>query len=59
LGEFTKPDYWPEGSTLDWLKDSLSPQLLLKEVKDMPFVILEHHRKYQYSLAQATIWSKE
>ncbi len=59
LGEFTKPDYWPEGSTLDWLKDSLSPELLLKEVKNMPFVILEHHRKYQYSLAQATIWSKE
>ena len=57
LGEFTKPDYWPESSTLDWLKDSLSPQLVLNEVKDMPFVILEHHRKYQYSLAQATIWS--
>lgn len=59
LGEFTEPDNWPKGSTLEWLKNNLSSKLLLKEVKDMPFVILEHHRKYQFSIAQASVWAKE
>ena len=59
LGEFTRPEKWPESSTIEWLQDALTKDLSLIEVKDMPFVILEHYRKFQYSLAQVSIWSKK
>ena len=58
LGEFTKPEKWPKHSTIEWLQDTFSNELSLIEVKDMPFVILEHYRKFQYSLAQASVWLK-
>jgi 5-histidylcysteine sulfoxide synthase/putative 4-mercaptohistidine N1-methyltranferase len=44
--------------TLDGLKEILEPGLILKETRDVPFVIRETARKYQHTIAQMSIWEK-
>ncbi len=58
LGEFTPPENWPAGSTLDWLRGRLAPHFTLTTARDMPFLIREHVRKYQWSVAQASVWER-
>lgn len=68
LEEFTPRDKWLGGfkaatgenySTLDGLKDALSPHFDFVEARDIPFVIRETRRKFQHTLAQATVWVKK
>jgi SAM-dependent methyltransferase len=56
LEEFTPLGNWPQGSTLDWLEQTLSAHFTLAEQKDLPFLIREHARKYQWSVALGTRW---
>jgi putative 4-mercaptohistidine N1-methyltranferase len=56
LGEFTVPENWPEGATIDWLGDHLAGDFERSALRDMPFLIREHARKYQWSVAQASVW---
>ncbi|MEN3941760.1 methyltransferase domain-containing protein [Prosthecobacter sp. SYSU 5D2] len=56
LEDFTPRGNWPTGSTLDWLKKELSANFDLAEQKDLPFLIREHARKYQWSVALGTRW---
>lgn len=66
LEEYTEKSRWLGGikvngenySTLDGLKESLSAQFELLEVVDVPFVIRETQRKFQYGIAQMTVWKK-
>ena len=58
LGEFTPPENWPSGPTLDWLRQHLDHAFSLDAVRDQPFLIRETARKYQWSLAQASAWSR-
>lgn len=58
LGEFTPPELWPAGPTLDWLRLHLDPAFTLEAVRDQPFLIRETARKFQWSLAQASVWSR-
>lgn len=66
LEEFTPKDHWLGGTesatgrkqTLDGLKESLEGAFELQAVKDLPFLIREHARKYQWSVAQASIWRR-
>ena len=68
LEEFTPKENWIGGykadtgenyTTLEGLSDHLAPEFsLLKEPKDIPFVIRETARKYQHTLSQMTIWKK-
>jgi len=58
LTEFTPPDRWPTGSTLDWLKEILSSDFILIQQKDLPFLIREHARKFQWSVALGTVWQR-
>ena len=58
LAEFTPPDRWPTGSTFDWLKEILAPDFILLEQKDLPFLIREHARKFQWSVALGTVWQR-
>jgi putative 4-mercaptohistidine N1-methyltranferase len=58
LAEFTPPDRWPTGSTFDWLKEILSPDFTLVLQKDLPFLIREHARKFQWSVALGTVWQR-
>ena len=56
LEEFTPRGHWPQGSTRDWLKSVLSEHFDLMLEKDLPFLIREHARKYQWSVAYGTRW---
>lgn len=58
LAEFTPPDRWPTGSTFDWLTEILSPDFTLVLQKDLPFLIREHARKFQWSVALGTVWQR-
>lgn len=59
LEEFTPRGSWPQGSTLDWLKQELSTHFVLDLEKDLPFLIREHARKYQWSVALGTRWTRK
>jgi putative 4-mercaptohistidine N1-methyltranferase len=61
LESFTAREYWvgatPEtGAPLEALTASLDEAFILDEAWDMPFLIREHQRKYQWSVAQASRW---
>jgi len=60
MEEFTPRAKWLGGSegTLHSLKQSMSPFFDLLEVHDVPFLIREHRRKYQASIAEATVWKR-
>jgi putative 4-mercaptohistidine N1-methyltranferase len=58
LAEFTPPENWPQGRTRDWLIEQLSPHFELEAERDMPFLIREHARKYQWSVAWGTRWRR-
>ena len=54
LGGFTR-----EGKpvhTMQTLREILEPDFQLRKTADMPFLIREHTRKYQWSIAIATMW---
>lgn len=61
LESFTAPSYWlgatpDSGEPLEALTAELQPDFRREAVWDMPFLIREHHRKYQWSVAQASRW---
>ncbi len=56
LEEFTPPENWPQGSTLQWLGRRLSEDFELEHREDLPFLIREHARKFQWSVALGTRW---
>jgi putative 4-mercaptohistidine N1-methyltranferase len=59
LEEFTPRDAWPsQGSTFDWLQHHLGTCFELERRQDMPFLIREHARKYQWSVALASRWRR-
>jgi SAM-dependent methyltransferase len=58
LAEFTPPENWPTGTTFDWLCRTLAPDFELTLTADEPFLIRETARKYQWTVAQLTVWRK-
>ncbi len=65
LSEFTPPEKWlgatqswSEISTLQGIQEQLGNEFQLVSSKDLPFLIREHVRKYQWSVAQASLWKK-
>lgn len=64
LEEFTPKNNWigatpKTGSSTDGLKNLLSDNFDLIHTQDMPFLIREHERKYQWSVAQGTRWKRK
>jgi putative 4-mercaptohistidine N1-methyltranferase len=60
LEEFTPRKNWladPSVSTLNRIQKYLDPELVLVETRDLPFLIREHARKFQWSVAQASLWA--
>lgn len=45
-------------SSFEGLRRALSPRFQLEKQWDMPFLIREHARKFQYSIAQASRWRR-
>ena len=59
LEEFTPPENWPKGSTVEWLKETLTPEFSLIEEANEPFLIRETSRKFQWTVALVTKWRRE
>jgi putative 4-mercaptohistidine N1-methyltranferase len=68
LEEFTPKSEWLGGkydssgrptSTFDGIKNSLLAAFDHRLTKDLPFLIREHARKFQWSVAQATVWQRK
>lgn len=64
LESFTAREFWigatPEtGEPLEALKERLETNFRLDRTWDMPFLIREHSRKYQWSVAQASRWIRQ
>lgn len=60
--EFTPQNHWivSEAKTpLESLQEKLENHFDLHHIFDMPFLIREHWRKYQWGISQATIWRKK
>lgn len=66
MEDFTPAKNWLGGfrfggqprSTLDGLRSALGVHFTLSATRDLPFLIREHARKYQWSVALATIWRR-
>jgi putative 4-mercaptohistidine N1-methyltranferase len=63
LVEFTPPQEWlgmhaawSDTTTLNAMQELLGEEFELVSAKDLPFLIREHVRKYQWSVAQASLW---
>lgn len=59
LGEFTPPENWPEGSTLEWLTEALGGDFEFLKVADEPFLIRETARKFQWTRSMLTTWRRK
>lgn len=61
LEEYTPREKWlvdGDGSTLGALRRHLMPAFALRHTLDLPFLIREHRRKYQWSVAEASLWQR-
>ena len=60
LEEYTPRKKWLDRGegTLAALRESLAPAFDLHQTIDLPFLIREHRRKFQWSVAEAGIWRR-
>ncbi len=59
LEEFTPKDKWlGNGNSAQALEEALSPYFKLEKSVDLPFVIREHRRKFQFSVSFGTRWRR-
>ncbi len=66
MDDFTPRAHWLGGlerdglrvTTLDGLKSALAPAFEFQRALDLPFLIREHGRKFQWSVAQASVWKR-
>jgi putative 4-mercaptohistidine N1-methyltranferase len=68
LEEFTPKAEWIGGTTdpsgrllrtIDGIRSVLESEFALQRFVDLPFLIREHARKFQWSVAQATLWKRK
>jgi putative 4-mercaptohistidine N1-methyltranferase len=67
MEEYTPKENWLGGferdgapvRTLDSLKQILGADFVFQTSKDLPFLIREHERKFQWSVAQASVWRRK
>lgn len=58
LAEFTPPENFPKGKTLDWLKEEMGANFSLEKETNEPFLIRETARKFQWTVSQVTVWKR-
>ena len=60
LEEYTPRAKWlGDGTnTLAALRENLSPHFTSEKVFDLPFLIREHRRKFQWSIAEVSLWRR-
>ena len=59
LGEFTPPENWPDKPTIEWLEEALGESFTLDRTLDLPFLIRETARKFQWTVAQGSVWTRK
>lgn len=62
LAEYTTSENWLGGEgkrSFEALKEILAPHFELQVTKDLPFLIREHERKFQYGVALGTRWLRK
>ena len=59
LEEYTPRQNQPAGATLDFLHQHLDANFELVEVREVPFLIREHVRKFQMSTSQTSLWRRK
>ena len=67
LEDYTPSSEWLGGfehdgrpvRTRETLQASLAPDFTLARTLDLPFLIREHARKFQWSVALATVWIRQ
>jgi len=62
LEEYTPREKWLDGGergTLSELKERLAAAFSFHQAFDLPFLIREHRRKYQWSVAEASLWQRK
>lgn len=60
LEEYTPRNNWiGSGDSKEKLVEKLSPWFQLEYEEDLPFLIREHRRKYQYSISWGTRWRRK
>ena len=59
LEEYTPRNKWiGSGDSKEKLEELLGPQFKLEYEEDLPFLIREHRRKFQYSVSWGTRWKR-
>jgi len=61
MEQYTPREKWLCGensSTLDGLRRHMEPQFTLQYTKELPFLIREHARKFQWTVAQLSAWKR-
>ncbi|WOO39988.1 putative 4-mercaptohistidine N1-methyltransferase [Rubellicoccus peritrichatus] len=63
LEEYTPPENWlggtaETGDSFNGLRSALETDFELMKTKDMPFIIRETARKFQWTVAQGSVWQK-
>ncbi len=61
MAEFTSPEHFLDGADSAGTLQSLAEQLPGFELlhhEDVPFMIREHRRKYEYIISQVSVWKK-
>jgi len=61
LEEYTPRGKWLEDDgrgTLNAMKERLAPSFEFQRAFDLPFLIREHRRKYQWSVAEVSLWQR-
>ncbi|MEM8550088.1 MAG: putative 4-mercaptohistidine N1-methyltransferase [Verrucomicrobiota bacterium] len=63
LDEYTPPEHWlggtPEtGDSFNGLREALEGAFVLKQEKNLPMLIKETARKYQWTVVQGTAWER-
>ncbi len=60
LEEYTPREKWlgAHTGTLPALRERLTPHFAEHKVFDLPFLIREHRRKFQWSIAEVSLWQK-
>ena len=57
LSEFTPPNRWLKDS-FQHIEKLLRPHFRLLHRQNLPFLLREHRRKFQYTFADATLWRR-
>lgn len=58
LEDYTPRQNWPKGETRAFLEATLRGAFQLRRTKDMPFLIRETRRKYQWTVALGSVWER-